>query len=166
MERKNKADVRSFGGNSDFLRRDPESGGDAHGVGELVVRGHHGVEEAGSEDGEGGAGSAEELGYVRCHFGGEKDVSGDQCFESEAGPSRSAGNRNLGRFGIKRLHLEAKAMTKSVSGAQKQRKALVRKESTDTQEHGPNKQKGMDVNKDEDELTFVAQCGQQFGWKA
>ena len=111
-----------------FLRRDPESGGDAHGVGELVVRGHHGVEEAGSEDGEGGAGSVEELGYVRCHFGGQKDVSGDQCFESEAAPSRSAGNRNLGRFGDQTVALgEAKAMKKSVSGAQKQRKALVRK---------------------------------------
>ena len=43
------------------------------------------------------------------------------------------------------------------SGAQKKRKAVVRRESADTQEYVPYEQKGMDMNVDEteNELRFV-----------
>ena len=53
--------------------------------------------------------------------------------------------------------LQGHKLYSNASGAQKKRKTVVRKESADTQEYDPHKQKRMDtdVDESEDELSFV-----------
>ena len=62
-----------------------------------------------------------------------------------------------GSYWIKGLLQEIKALKVMPVGRNNMRKVVVRKESADTQEYDPHKQKGMDtdVDESEDELSLV-----------
>ena len=56
----------------------------------------------------------------------------------------------------------------SAGGSQKRRKALVQKESADTQEHESCQLNDMEVDsfREQGRVVFHPKCGEQFGWMA
>ena len=67
-----------------------------------------------------------------------------------------------------RTSLRDHSSVSSAGSSRKKRKAVVRKESADTQEYDPCQQNDMDVDmvENKEELRFVQKCSKRFSWMA